>query len=103
MSSAIHTVAQFRLEATYQVQNRHLHHTLVEVRSAVLDNLDSDNFLGLEVLTFDDLAEGSLTQNVQDQIPIPVRSYQLFVFLQQQSLINSLMACFLRAEDIVDV
>lgn len=60
------------LEVTYQVQDRDLHHTLVEVRSAVLDNLHSNNLLGFQILTFDDLAECSLTQNVQDQIPIPV-------------------------------
>jgi hypothetical protein len=57
---------------SYQVQNRHLHHALVEVRSAVLDDLDGNNLLGLEILAFHDLAERSLAQNVQNQIPIPV-------------------------------
>lgn len=58
--------------ASYQVQNRHFHHALVEVSSAVLDDLHGNNFLGLEILAFHDLAECSLAQNVQYQIPIPV-------------------------------
>lgn len=90
-------------EATYQIQDRDLHHTLVEVRSAVLNDLHSNHFLGLQILTFDDLAECSLTQNVQDQIPIPVMGLQLVMPYHIIFDIDSLMARFLRTEDIVDV
>lgn len=57
---------------SYQVQNRDLHHALVEVSSAILDDLHGNNLLCLEILAFHDLAECSLAQNVQYQIPIPV-------------------------------
>lgn len=59
---------------TYQIKNRHLHHTLVEVSCAVLDNLDSNDLLSLHVLALNDLAEGALAKNVEDQIPIPRRA-----------------------------
>jgi hypothetical protein len=57
---------------SYQVQNRHLHHALVEVSSAVLYDLHGNNLLGLEILAFYDLSKCSLAQNVQYQVPIPV-------------------------------
>ena len=57
--------------ATHQIQNRHLHHALVEVCCAVLDDFDSDNFLGFHVLAFHDLAESALAKNIQDQISVP--------------------------------
>jgi hypothetical protein len=57
--------------ATDQIQNRHLHHALVEVCCAVLDDLDGDNFLGFHVLAFHDLAERALAENIQDQISVP--------------------------------
>lgn len=69
---------------TYQVQNRHLHHTLVEVRGAVLDDLDCDDLLGLQILTFDDLPKRTLAQHIQDQISI-------------------LVPCLLRPKDVIDV
>lgn len=56
----------------YQVQNRDLHHTLVEVGRAIFDNLDGNNFLGLEVLTFDNLAKGTLAQNVENKVSVPI-------------------------------
>lgn len=48
----------------YQVEYRHLHHTLIEVRGPVLDNLHSNNFLCFQVLALDNLPEGPLTQNI---------------------------------------
>lgn len=57
---------------TYQVQYRHFHHTLVEVCGPVLDDLDSDYFLCLQVLTFDNLAERSLTQHIQNEVSVLV-------------------------------
>lgn len=59
-------------EGTYQVENRHLHHTLVEVCRAILDYLDCDDFLRLQVLALNDLPKCALAQYIQDQIPIPI-------------------------------
>lgn len=47
-------------ERTYQIEYGYFHHTLVEVRCPVLDDLDGHHFLGLKVLALDNLAEGSL-------------------------------------------
>lgn len=55
---------------TDQVQNRHFHHTLVEIGGLVFDHFNRDHLLGLEVLTFDDLTERPLTQHIQDEISI---------------------------------
>jgi hypothetical protein len=51
---------------------------LVEVSRLVLDNLHGYDLLRLEVLAFDDLSEGALTQNIQDQIAIPVAVHQYY-------------------------
>jgi len=72
------------LKTTHQIQDRHLHHTLVKVGCPVLDDLYSNHLLCLEVLTFHHLSECALTQHIKDQITI-------------------LVARFLRAEDIVDI
>lgn len=64
----------------YQIKNRHFHHALVEVGCAILDDLDSYHLLSLKILTLDNLAEGTLSQNVQDEVSIPENS-QLRVFL----------------------
>lgn len=61
-----------QLLVAYQVQNRDLHHTLIEVCSTVLHHLDRNDLLRLEVLTFDDLAKGTLTQNIEDEVAILV-------------------------------
>ena len=58
-----------------------LHHTLIEVGGLVLDDLDRDNFVGGHVLTLDNLTEGALTQDVEDEI----------------------LVAFLGAEPVVDV
>lgn len=55
----------------YQVQYRHLHHALVEVRGAVLDHLDGHDLLCLQVLALDDLTESTLAQHIEDKIPVP--------------------------------
>jgi hypothetical protein len=55
---------------TDQVQNRNLHHTLVKVCSSVLNNFDRDDLLSLEILTFYDLPEGTLTKNVEDKVTV---------------------------------
>lgn len=55
----------------YQIEDRNLHHTLIEIGCSVLYYLHSDDLLCFEVLAFDDLTECTLTQHVQDQIPVP--------------------------------
>lgn len=62
------------LKTAYQVQNRDFHHTLVEVRCFILDNFDGNHFLGSQVLALHNLAKGSLTQNVQNEISVPEMS-----------------------------
>lgn len=57
----------------YQVQNGHLHHALVEVCRPIFDNLDGDDFLGLQVLALDHLSKGALSKHIQDEISIPIR------------------------------
>jgi hypothetical protein len=44
---------------------------LIEVRRAVLDHLDGNHLLRLQVLALDDLAEGALAENVENQVAIP--------------------------------
>lgn len=51
---------------TYQIQNRHFHHTLVEVGGAILDDLHRNYLLGLQILTFDNLAKRALAENVEN-------------------------------------
>ena len=59
------------LGQAYQIEDGHLHHTLIEVGSSVFDNFDSHNFLCSEILTFDDLSEGTLTENVENKVSVP--------------------------------
>jgi hypothetical protein len=54
----------------YQIEHRNLHHTLVEIGCAIFDDLDGHDLLGLEILAFDDLAKGALTQHIEDEIAI---------------------------------
>jgi hypothetical protein len=72
------------MEATYQVENGHFHHTLIEIGCAIFDDFDSYHFLGFEILTLDDLAESTLTQHIQDEISV-------------------LVASFLRSKNVVDI
>lgn len=60
---------------TYEIKDGNLHHALIEVGCPVFDDLDSHNFLGLKVLTLHDLSEGTLTENVQDEVSIPRPRY----------------------------
>lgn len=54
----------------YQVENRDLHHTLIEVCGAVFHDFDSHDFLSFEVLAFDDLPESTLPKDIKDQIAV---------------------------------
>ena len=56
---------------THKIQNRHFHHTLVEVSSAVLNHLDRHHFLRLQVLTLDNLTKCPLSENVEYKITVP--------------------------------
>lgn len=58
---------------THQIEDRHLHHTLIEVCCPVFDDLDCDNLLRFQILTLDDLSKCSLSQHIQDQVSIPAR------------------------------
>ena len=63
--------AQQNVELTYQIQDRHLHHALVEIRCSVLDDLDGDHLLRLHILALHHLAKSALAEDVEDQIPVP--------------------------------
>lgn len=52
------------MEPAYQVQDGYFHHTLIEVSSPILYDLDCHDFLSFQVLALDDLAEGTLTQHI---------------------------------------
>lgn len=56
---------------THQIQNGNLHHTLVEISRSVLDDFDGHHFLGLQILTLDDLTKGTLAKNIQNEVSIP--------------------------------
>lgn len=61
-----------RISRAYQIEDRHLHHALVEVCGAVLDDLDGNDLLCLQILALDDLTKGALSENVEDQVTILV-------------------------------
>ena len=56
------------MRKTYQLQDRDLHHTLVEVRRFVLHYLDRNYLMSLHVLALDYLSKCSLAQNIQNQV-----------------------------------
>ena len=43
---------------------------MIEVRGPVLDNLDGNNFLCFQILTFDHLTERALAKDIQYEIPV---------------------------------
>lgn len=58
-------------QRTYQIQNRHFHHTLVKICRLIFDDLDGYNLLRFQILAFHNLPEGSLAQNIENQVAIP--------------------------------
>jgi hypothetical protein len=54
---------------TYQLQDCHLHHTLIEVGRLVLHNFDSHYLMCFHILTLHYLTECSLTENIKNQVP----------------------------------
>lgn len=57
----------------YQIQYGDFHHTLIEVRRLVLDDLDSHHFLRLQVLALYHLTKSTLAQHIENEIPVPGR------------------------------
>lgn len=68
---------------TYQIEDGHLHHTLVEVGRLVLDDLDGHDFLCFEILALDDLAEGALTKNIENEVTVPKRREEVLVLVKK--------------------
>jgi hypothetical protein len=60
-----------KMRVAYQVQDRDLHHALVEIRRPVLNNLDGDHLLRLQVLALDDLTERALPEDIENEIAVP--------------------------------
>lgn len=52
-----------------QFQNGDFHHTLVEVCWFILHHLDGDDLVRCDILAFHHLTEGTLAQNVQNEVP----------------------------------
>ena len=86
------------IEASYEIQNGHLHHTLIEVRRPVLDNLDRNNLLGPEILALDNLSKRSLAQNVQNEVAVPAT-----VRLWKTEKTNILVSRVFRAQNIIHI
>lgn len=95
---------QTKRQLAYQVQDGNFHHALVEVGGTVLYDLDCHDFLGLQILAFDDLAKSTLAQHIQNQVPVP--RGKVFISLACQLIRagpDSLVACLLGPQNIVDV
>ena len=88
---------------TNQIQNRDFHHALVEVGRSVLDDLDSDDFLGLEILTFHDLSKCSLAEDIKYKVTVPINEVRDVAPWKVILEATILVASFLGAQDIIDV
>lgn len=86
----------------YHPQYLHFHHTLVEVGRLVLDNLDSNNLVRFHILTFDNLAESSLAENVENEVFAAVFRRAISVGLGITRARTSLMTLIL-AQPIINV
>ena len=67
---AYHKCVRCHRKKTNQLKNCNFHHALVEVRRFVLNYLYGHDFMCFHILTFHDLSEGTLTQDIENQIPI---------------------------------
>ena len=79
---------------SHQVQYRHFHHTLIEICRPVLDDLYGHDLLRLQVLAFDYLTECSLTEDIEDEVPIPAKA-KISNVLTVLSESHVLVACLL--------
>lgn len=87
----------------YQVQDGHFHHTLVEVRCSVLDNLNGYHFLCLHVLALDNLPESALSKHIENKIAVPTTRQQLHSSAQPGKRPDILVTRFFRAQNVIDV
>ena len=55
---------------SYQIEDRHFHHTLVEVGCPVLHYLYCHDFLSFQILALDYLTESSLAKDIEDKVPV---------------------------------
>jgi hypothetical protein len=62
---------------TNQFQYGNLHHALVEISGLILNDLDRHYLMCLHVLAFDNLPEGPLAKNVENQISKTVRLFRV--------------------------
>lgn len=83
---------------TYQIQHRHLHHTLVKVSRLVLDDLDRHHFLRFHILTFHHLSKCSLPQDVEDEVAVPASSAGV-----DGNGVDLLVAHFLAPKNVIHV
>lgn len=91
---------QFRIQ---EIKHGDLHHTLVEIGRPVLDYFDGHDLLRLEVLAFDNLPKGTLTEHVKDQITIPMCYALVIMHGNHRVYVHLLVSCFLGSQDIVDI
>lgn len=80
---------------TYQIQDRNLHHTLIEIGRSVFDDLDCHNFLRLEILAFNDLSKRSLAEDIENEVAVPAIVLANGYWKSQEAIV--LVASFLRA------
>ena len=99
-----HAINRVLLGYSYQVKDRYLHHTLVEICRPILDYLYCHYFLGFQVLAFYDLTKRSLTENIQDQVPISniMLAFTIAMILDFQPR-NILMTSLLRPKNVIYV
>lgn len=89
---------------THQVQDRNFHHTLVEVCGLILDHLDGDHLLRFQVLAFDDLPERSLTQDIQNEVPVSCdRSVYPAQVAMGEEQVDVLVTGIFTAQNVVDI
>lgn len=60
-------------QPTDQLQDGHLHHTLIEIGWLVFHHLNGHYFMGLHVLAFHHLTERALAENVQYQVSVELK------------------------------
>lgn len=59
---------------SYQIEDGHLHHTLVKVGCSIFDHFYSHNLLSLQILAFYDLTERALAEDIENEVSIPGRT-----------------------------
>ena len=75
---------------------------MVEVGCSVFDDLDRHDLLGLEVLTLDHLPKRSLTEDIEDQVPVPARK-AVSASSSPSNRASILVPSFFGAQNIVNI